>query len=73
VGGMGDHDAALEKLMAWLRDNGLDRDLHSAERRVVYRGSKHRDLQLITADLVEELDELVPIGAASLGLDLERQ
>ena len=36
---MGDHDAALEKLMAWLRDNGLDRDLHSAEHRVVYGGA----------------------------------
>jgi hypothetical protein len=33
----------------------------------------YREPQLITADLVEELDEFVPIGAASLGPDLARQ
>jgi acetate kinase len=61
VGDMGDHEAALEKLMTWLRDNGFDRDLRSVGHRVVYGGSKHREPQSITADLLEQLEELIPI------------
>jgi acetate kinase len=61
VGDVGDHDTALEKVVAWLRDNGLDQDLHAVGHRVVYGGPKYREPRLITPDLIATLEDLVPI------------
>jgi acetate kinase len=61
VGDVGDHDAVLEKLVALLRNNGLDQDLHAVGHRVVYGGTKYREPQFITAELIAALEDLVPI------------
>ena len=55
-----DHDTALEKVIAWLRDRKLDR-LDGVGHRVVHGGSRYREPGLITAELIAALEQLVPI------------
>ncbi|HYT32858.1 MAG TPA: acetate/propionate family kinase, partial [Thermoanaerobaculia bacterium] len=56
-----DHDAPLETLIAWMRERRLDLDIDAVGHRVVHGGSKYREPQLITTELVKALKELIPI------------
>lgn len=60
-GGLLDHDTALEKLIAWLREQKLDQNLGGVGHRVVHGGSWYREPGLITAELIAALEQLVPV------------
>jgi acetate kinase len=60
-GDLADHRTALGALLAWLRSRGVDRRLDAIGHRIVHGGSRHRDPQLITPELLAELRELAPI------------
>lgn len=56
-----DHDTALEKVIAWLRDQKLDQDMDGVGHRVVHGGSRYREPGLINAELIAAIEQLVPI------------
>jgi acetate kinase len=57
-----DHAAALDALMSWLRDRGLDRDdLAAVGHRIVHGGERHREPQRVTPGVIADLRALVPI------------
>ena len=60
-GDLHDHNAPLETLIVWLRERKLDLDIDAVGHRVVHGGSKYREPQLITTELVTALKELIPI------------
>jgi acetate kinase len=60
-GDLRDHGAPLTTLIAWLRDQKLDQDIDAVGHRVVHGGSRYREPQLISAELIAALKELVPV------------
>jgi len=57
-----DHAAALDALMSWLRDRGLERDdLAAVGHRIVHGGDRHREPQRVAPRVVADLRALVPI------------
>jgi acetate kinase len=57
-----DHAAALDALISWLRDRGLDRDdLVAVGHRIVHGGDRHREPQRVTPGMIADLRALVPI------------
>src|SRR3712207_5397695 len=57
-----DHAAALDALMSWLRDRGLDRDdLAAVGHRIVHGGDRHREPRRVAPGVVADLRALVPI------------
>jgi acetate kinase len=70
-GDLHDHNAPLEKLIIWLRDQKLDLGIDAVGHRVVQGGSKYREPQLITTELVTALKELIPIDPDHLSQALD--
>jgi acetate kinase len=60
---LGDHSGALRAFFAWLQGHGVDfaAELGAVGHRVVHGGSRYRKPQLITSELVAELQRLVLI------------
>jgi acetate kinase len=57
-----DHVAALDAIMSWLRDLGLERDdLAAVGHRIVHGGDRHREPQRVAPEVVADLRALVPI------------
>ena len=66
-----DHTMAVVALMAWIEEhNGRDA-LTAVGHRVVHGGPKYSKPQQITAEMVEELQQLGPIDPAHLPLEIE--
>jgi acetate kinase len=60
------HDAAVQTLFEWLREQGLDKDLAAVGHRVVHGGRQYREPRLITAELIQAVQDLVPIDPQHL-------
>lgn len=61
-GELPDHGAALEALLAWLRAARPDLNLGAVGHRVVHGGIHYRAPQRVTPELIDVLQELVPIA-----------
>jgi acetate kinase len=61
-----DHDAALGTLHSWLEGNGHLSELQAVGHRVVHGGRSYRQPAVITAQLLEALEELVSIDPEHL-------
>ncbi|HKO25126.1 MAG TPA: hypothetical protein VJY65_10380, partial [Chloroflexota bacterium] len=57
-----DHHTALQTLLTGLHHNGADQDLDAVGHRVVHGGSHYSQPQLITAELIATLKQLVPLA-----------
>ncbi len=60
-GALPDHAAALQAFLDWLRERGDAARPDAAGHRVVHGGSRYREPQLITDEVVAALRDLVPI------------
>ncbi|MCA1598544.1 MAG: acetate/propionate family kinase, partial [Chloroflexi bacterium] len=60
-GALPDHAAALQAFLDWLRERGDAARPDAAGHRVVHGGSRYREPQLITDEVVAALQDLVPI------------
>jgi len=61
-----DHAAALDALFSWLHDKYPELALDAVGHRLVHGGSRYRDPQRITAEMVTALHDLVPIDPEHL-------
>jgi acetate kinase len=61
-----DYGAALDALFSWLEEAQPDLMLDAVGHRLVHGGSRYRDPQRITAEMVAALRELVPIDPEHL-------
>jgi acetate kinase len=57
-----DHDAALKALFQWLRKNSPAEKIDAVGHRIVHGGIEYSQAQGITPELIEELNELVPLA-----------
>jgi acetate kinase len=57
-GHLPDQAAAIEALLAWLKEHNLFRQIYAVGHRLVHGGPSYRDPQLITPELIEALHEL---------------
>ncbi len=60
-GALSDHAAALRAFLDWLQGRGDDGRLDAVGHRVVFGGSRYREPQRITDEMVAALRDLVPI------------
>jgi acetate kinase len=65
-----DHDAALETLFAWLRDDAPDRPPDAVGHRIVHGGADHTRPEPVTPDLIAALRRLVPLAPEHLPHEL---
>ncbi len=63
---LADHAAALDALFSWLHDKYPELALDAVGHRLVHGGSRYRDPQRITAEMVTALHDLVPIDPEHL-------
>ena len=61
-----DHAAALAALFSWLHDAQPDLTLDAVGHRLVHGGSRYRDPQRVTAEMMAALHKLVPIDPEHL-------
>ena len=61
-----DHAAALDALFSWLHDKYPELALDAVGHRLVHGGSRYRDPQRITTEMVTALHDLVPIDPEHL-------
>jgi acetate kinase len=66
-----DHDAALRRLMEWLQGYAPDHSIDGAGHRLVHGGASHRKPQLITSQLIADLNDLVPLAPDHLPHELK--
>ncbi len=57
-----DHEAALSRLFAWLKDRPEHGELDAVGHRVVHGGSRHARPERITPEVMASLHELVPLA-----------
>ena len=57
-----DHEAALERLFAWLRGHGVAQRLAAVGHRVVHGGERFTEPQLITPALRAALQAVIPMA-----------
>ncbi len=55
-----DHSAALEALCGWLEERGFNKELAAVGHRVVHGGPRYREPQLMSAEMLVALRELIP-------------
>jgi len=66
-----DHRAALKRLLAWLHENSLDRNLSAIGHRVVHGGTLYSRPRLATPDLLSGLRRLSPFVPEHLPHELD--
>lgn len=57
-----DHEAALEVLLSWLREQRGEQIAHAVGHRVVHGGPDHTRPELITPELMAKLKDLIPLA-----------
>jgi acetate kinase len=60
--GVPDHEAALEVLLSWLREQRGEQIAHAAGHRVVHGGADHTHPERVTPELLAELKDLIPLA-----------
>lgn len=58
---IGDHRAAVETLLAWLRRHAYDADLAAVGHRIVHGGSAFSQPQVVSDDMIAALQQIIPI------------
>ena len=58
---LGDPNAALEAMFAWLGEHGFLSQLSAAGHRLVHGGARYRDPQRVTPEFLSEIEQLVPL------------
>jgi acetate kinase len=66
-----DHAAAVGTLLAWLRDEGLDREIVGVGQRVVHGGKQYTAPTLVSDEVLAALRALVPLDPEHLPQTLE--
>ena len=57
-----DHETALKTLFAWLQGHAVGKDLHALGHRLVHGGADHVKPQRVSAALIEDLKQLIPLA-----------
>ena len=57
-----DHETALKTLFGWLQGHEAGSNLHAVGHRLVHGGADHIKPQLVSAELIEDLKQLIPLA-----------
>ena len=66
-----DHDAALDRLFAWIKSEGGEDDLNAVGHRLVHGGTQYSRPHRITLELFEALEKLLPLAPDHLPHELK--
>ncbi len=56
-----DHDAGLQATLAWIEQHNFHRPMHGVGHRIVHGGSRYSEPHRVTPELLDALQELVPL------------